>query len=122
MLPTLRVGQVVRLRSISVHDRIDRGEIILFKPPAGSDPNIEDVKRVIGLPNETVSAKGRVYVDGKALAESYLPKGTMTSDLAPVTVPPDDYWLMGDNRGNSKDSRVFGPIRRAAIIGVVDSP
>ncbi len=124
MLPTLRLGQVVSVRSLRAHDRIERGEIVVFKAPPGTDPAIDDLaKRVIGLPHETVSAKrGHMYVEGKELTEPYLPASTITSDLSPVGVPPNAYWVMGDNRGTSTDSRVFGPIRRVDIVGVVELP
>jgi signal peptidase I len=123
MLPTLRVGQVIKVRPISSDDDVGRGDIIVFKAPAGSDPGIDDlVKRVVGLPGETISAHGgRIYIDGEQLSEPYLPKGTVTSNFFPVTLSPAHYWVMGDNRGNSKDSRVFGPISRSRgdIMGTV---
>ena len=78
------------------------------------------VKRVIGLPGETVSGHGgHVYINGQQLKESYLPKDSSTSDFAPVKIAPDHYWVMGDNRGNSKDSRVFGTIAKDKIVGRV---
>ena len=110
------------MRSLSSRDHVGRGEIVVFAAPRGSDPAVDDLaKRVIGLPNEEVSAKaGHMYVGGRELAESYLAQGTFTSSFAPVAIPSGHYWVMGDNRRNSRDSRVFGPIRRGDIIGVVD--
>jgi signal peptidase I len=58
-----------------------------------------------------------VYVDGRLLFEPYLPSGTITSDFAPTVVPAGYLWVMGDNRGNSTDSRVFGPIKRSTVVG-----
>jgi signal peptidase I len=76
------------------------------------------VKRVVGLPGETISAHGgRVYVGSDLLVEPYLPAGTVTSSFGPVRVPAGDVWVMGDNRGDSEDSRVFGPIPERSIIG-----
>ncbi len=122
MVPTLRVHDRVLVNKLSykLHP-VHRGDIVVFKAPEGSDPGIDDlVKRVIGLPNETVSAHGgHVYIDGKELPETYLPKGTDTSSFSPVTLKPDHYWVMGDNRDNSKDSRVFGPITKNNIVGRV---
>jgi signal peptidase I len=58
-----------------------------------------------------------VYVNGLLLDEPYLPEAVVTSDFGPVIVPPDQYWVMGDNRQNSGDSRVFGPITDDSIVG-----
>jgi signal peptidase I len=100
---------------------VHRDDIVVFKAPKGSDPGIDDlVKRVIGLPGETVSGHGgHVYIDNKELKESYLPAGMYTSDFAPVKIPANSYWVMGDNRINSKDSRVFGTITKGKIVGRV---
>jgi signal peptidase I len=122
MVPTLKVHDRVLVNKLSykLHP-VHRGDIVVFKAPAGSDPGIDDlVKRVIGLPNETVSARGgHVFVDNEQLPETYLPKGTITTNFSPVTLGHDQYWVMGDNRGNSKDSRVFGPIKKNEIVGRV---
>ena len=122
MVPTLKVHDRVLVNKLSykLHS-VHRDDIVVFKAPAGSDPGIDDlVKRVIGLPGETIEAHGgHVYIDKKELKESYLPAGTSTSDFAPVKIPPNAYWVMGDNRGNSKDSRVFGTIAKSKIVGRV---
>jgi signal peptidase I len=122
MVPTLKVHDRVLVNKLSykLHP-VHRDDIVVFKAPPNSDPGIDDlVKRVIGLPGETVSAHGgHVYINGKQLNESYLPKDSSTSDFAPVHIPPDHYWVMGDNRGNSKDSRVFGTITKSHIVGRV---
>jgi len=122
MVPTLRVHDRVLVNKLSykLHP-VHRGDIVVFKAPEGSDPGIDDlVKRVIGLPGETVSAtNGHVDIDGKELPEPYLPKGTITTSFSAVRLPPDHYWVMGDNRGNSKDSRVFGAITKKNIVGRV---
>jgi signal peptidase I len=73
---------------------------------------------VIGLPGETVQGRdGRVYIDGLVLVEPYLPSGTVTTSFGPVTVPRGDLWVMGDNRGDSIDSRSFGPLPAKTVIG-----
>lgn len=122
MVPTLKVHDRVLVNKLSykLHD-VHRGDIVVFKAPPGSDPGIDDlVKRVIGLPGETVSGHGgHVYINNKELPEPYLPKGMYTSDFAPVKIPPNSYWVMGDNRINSKDSRVFGTISKGKIVGRV---
>ena len=122
MEPTLKVHDRVLVNKLSydLHN-VHRGDIIVFKAPPGSDLGYDDlVKRVIGLPGETVSGSGgHVFIDGKQLPEPYLPKGTYTSDFAPVKIGADHYWMMGDNRENSTDSRVFGTIPKKAIVGPV---
>jgi signal peptidase I len=122
MVPTLKVHDRVLVNKLSykLHP-VHRDDIVVFKAPPDSDPGIDDlVKRVIGLPGETVSGhSGHVYINGKQLQEPYLPKGTETSDFAPVKIPEGSYWVMGDNRGNSKDSRVFGVITKGKIVGRV---
>ena len=82
-------------------------------------PEVEEfIKRVIALPGETVEARhGHVFVNGRRLVEPYLPDGTITAEFAPVTVDADHLWVMGDNRGNSADSRVFGQIEQDTIVG-----
>ena len=78
----------------------------------------EFIQRVVALPGETVEARqGQVYIDGKRLIEPYLPPGTSTANLTTTTIPPDQIFVLGDNRSNSSDSRVFGPVRRASVVG-----
>lgn len=121
MVPTLQVHDRVLVNKLSykLHP-VHRDDIVVFKAPKNSDPGIDDlVKRVIGLPGETVSGRGgHVFIDGKQLKEPYLPD-TVTSDFSPVKIPDDHYWVMGDNRQNSRDSRVFGTIAKHEIVGRV---
>jgi signal peptidase I len=97
---------------------IKRGDVIVFKYPV--EPDRDFIKRVIGLPGETLEVKRKVvYINGKPLTEPYVhfnlplsPGKTETLDVredyGPVTVPPDQYFMMGDNRDNSADSRFWG--------------
>lgn len=82
-------------------------------------PSTEEfIKRVVALPGETVEGRdGKVFVNGRRLIEPYLDAGTTTSTFASVTVPAGHLWVMGDNRGNSSDSRVFGAITRSSVVG-----
>jgi signal peptidase I len=90
------------------------GERIGLVPPSTEDY----IKRVIALPGETVEGRdGTVFVDGRILAEPYLSADVITRDFGPVLVPPDALWVMGDNRQNSGDSRVFGAIKRDSVVG-----
>jgi signal peptidase I len=121
MVPTLQKGDRVLVNKLSykLHD-VHRGDVVVFgRPPAEQDSGIKDlIKRVIGLPGETVEGRGGdVYVNGRRLVEPYLPPGVRTSDFAPTIVPKGTLWVMGDNRGNSEDSRRFGTIRRSTVLG-----
>ena len=120
MLPTLQEQDRVLVNKLSydLHD-VHRGDIIVFKGPEQAEGEVKDlIKRVIGLPGETVEAHdGKVFVDGKAIDESYLGDGITTGPLEQTKVPAGHYWVMGDNRGNSKDSRYFGAIDKDLIIG-----
>jgi signal peptidase I len=121
MVPTLDVGDRVLVSKLNRTP--GRGDVIVFTRPSNDPPQTADdpkvlIKRVIGLPGETVEARdGKVYVDGKALDESYLPKGTVTTIAKPITVPKGDILVLGDNRGVSQDGRYFGPIPEKLIVG-----
>jgi signal peptidase I len=98
----------------------DRGEIVVFKRPPNLQVTDKDlIKRVIGLPGETVSGHdGSVWIGDRRLAEPYVnPACHGTADFGAVTVPAGDVFLMGDNRCDSLDSRVFGPIPESTIVG-----
>lgn len=120
MLPTLQEQDRILVNKLSydLHD-VNRGDIVVFESPAQADGQIKDlVKRVIGLPGETVEARdGRILINGQPIDEGYLADSITTGDMEPQKVPPDHYWVMGDNRGNSKDSRFFGAIQEDLIIG-----
>jgi signal peptidase I len=121
MYDTLDKGDRVLVNKLSyrLHE-IHRGDIIVFERPEGvPDNGIKDlIKRVIGLPGETIESRdGRVYVDGKRLDEDYLADGVTTVNLDRQTIPDDHVFVMGDNRGNSEDSRVFGPISDDLVVG-----
>ncbi|HEX6311402.1 MAG TPA: signal peptidase I [Acidimicrobiia bacterium] len=136
MTPTLQVGDRVLVNKLSyrLHD-VNRGDIVVFEAPESeSAGGVKDlVKRVIGLPGETVELRdGEVYIDGEPLDEPYLADGettTPTQEFAgkcepPVSdatcvVPADSYLVLGDNRNESKDGRVFGPITESDIVGRV---
>ncbi len=96
---------------------IERGDVVVFWYPL--DRSKSFIKRIVGLPGETVEMRqGRVYVDGKRLEEPYVPaQYTDSSTYGPIRVPPDEYFVMGDHRASSNDSRVFGPVASRYIYG-----
>ena len=82
-----------------------RGDIIVFPFPDNEEEDY--IKRIIGLPGDTVEGKdGLVYINGRPLEESYV-RETLDSDFGPYVVPEDSYFMMGDNRNNSADSRFW---------------
>lgn len=138
MMPTLQKGDriIVDKLSYDLHG-VDRGNIVVFtRPPdehCGGKPVSDLVKRVIGLPGETISLNGRGYVEinGKRLDESWLPASVQGSTYPgpagtdfnlshPFKIAANDYFVMGDNRTDSCDSRFWGPISRSEIVGKVD--
>lgn len=94
----------------------ERGDIvILHHPVTGQERDL--VKRVIGLPGETLRIRdGVVYINGRELIEPYV-KEPWRGDLPELTIPAGAYFVMGDNRNNSLDSRVFGPVSEELIVG-----
>ena len=130
MLPTLHVGDriVVDKLSYRLHG-IRRGDVVVFRRPPLEQAAYSDlVKRVIGLPGDTVaSVGGRVYIDGKPLDETWLPHAVPVTSPSPLpqpfslnhpfTVPAGEYFVMGDNRTDSEDSRYFGPIGGDLVVG-----
>lgn len=124
MEPTLKIGDKVLVDKLSYHlHSVHRGDIIVFKrPPNYADPGVKDlIKRVIGLPGETISGcdNGQVCINGKLLSEPWLPKKyAYTANFAPVHIPAGEYFVMGDHRSDSDDSRFqLGPISGKLIVG-----
>ncbi|HEY8546552.1 MAG TPA: signal peptidase I [Acidimicrobiales bacterium] len=130
MEPTLHKGDRVLVNKLSYRfNDVGRGDIVVFKRPEAAqsnnpDDDIEDlIKRVIGLPGDVLkTVDGQVYINDEPLDEPYLPEGTPTlspsgQDVPPITIPEGHYFMMGDNRTNSQDSRYFGAIDEDLIVG-----
>jgi len=100
----------------------ERGEVVVFEAPPNGEKDF--IKRIIALPGETVRISGnRVFVNGVELVEPYLPLGTETRSTSffpenqVVAVPENSYFVLGDNRDHSLDSRTFGFIKKDSITG-----
>jgi len=123
MEPTLDIGDRVFVNKLSYDfHSVRRGDIVVFTLPPGESagPDINDlIKRVIGLPGETIQSIGnRIYINGKVLPEPWLPAGTILGPPVPrQVIPAGHYFLMGDNRSNSRDSRYFQAIPSDLIVG-----
>ena len=121
MAPNLESGDYLIIDEISYRfSDLQRGDIVVFNYP--KDPSQRFIKRVIGLPGETISVNnGQVQVttNGQAvtLDESYLPEGLQTSGSITITLSNGEYFVMGDNRQFSYDSRAWGTVERNDIIG-----
>ncbi len=145
MVPTIEVGDRLLIDKFTVRNgfreaptpaashRIERGDIVVFKYP--KDPQVLYVKRAIGLPGETVEVQDKtVFIDGRPLEEPYkVHSDPETRPLAgsfhgsvgqfvrdnfgPMQIPPNQFFVMGDNRDNSADSRYFGTLPEELIVG-----
>lgn len=123
MVPNFHDGDYLITNKVSVKlSHPKRGEVIILQNPRNPDQVF--IKRVIGLPLEKVMiGSSNVYINGLPLAEPYLPQGTITSgenflkEREEITIPEGQYFVMGDNRGGSSDSREWGPIKEELIVG-----
>ena len=142
MIPQLEIGDRVVVSKLAYRMHSPRrGDVVVFDAPypqpkakrspvervwrgvaesiGVAQPSTEEyIKRVIAFPGESVEGHdGHVFVNGRELVEPYLPASTTTTDFSKVVIPKGRLWVMGDNRSNSSDSRVFGAIRRASVVG-----
>ena len=113
-------GEYLLTEKVSYYSKDpQRGDVVVFKPPISED---EFIKRVIGLPGETISVSGgKVYVNNQELKEDYIDvytaPGAFLAEGQTYTVPNGYYFVMGDNRPHSSDSRAWGPITKKVITG-----
>ena len=135
MAPALTLDQSVQVKPFTSNVRIAPGEIVIFRPPrsenCGGDTSKYLVKRIVALPGQTISlAHGNVVIDGKALPEPWLPPSERratdpgpavrpTTSTKPYRLPADRYFVLGDNRIDSCDSRYWGPVPRDLLYGAV---
>ncbi|MFN8015076.1 MAG: signal peptidase I [Acidimicrobiia bacterium] len=134
MVPTLNVNDKIFVNKMSYkfHD-IERGDIVVFKAPESvrrqrvNGKRIDNlVKRVIGLPGETIEGRCKndenqcridIYINNKKLNEPYVGENIISAPFSKETIPLNSFFMMGDNRGESQDSRFFGSIPEDQIIG-----
>jgi signal peptidase I len=129
MVPALGVyDRVVVQKAFFTWRDVREGDIVMFSHPPLDDcpgPEGDLVKRVIALPGQTIYSSGTgIYVNGRLLAEPYLPPDDplgppIASSQHPYRVPPGEFYLLGDNRADSCDSRYWGPIKGSSIVGTV---
>ena len=123
MLPTLELGDRVVVEKVSYRFQpVHRGDIIVFRTPPqlellGYDPEQAFIKRVIAEPGQQVAVHdGKVYLDQKPLQEDFI-AAPPNYELLELTVPPNSFFVMGDNRNNSNDSHIWGFVPAENIIG-----
>jgi signal peptidase I len=118
MSPLLSDQERIFINKFVYHfEPIERGDVVVFWYPL--DRSKSFIKRVVGLPGDTIEIRsGHLYIDGKELAEPYVPSSYLDdSNYGPLTVPRGQYFVMGDHRDSSNDSRVFGPVPRRFVYG-----
>jgi len=147
MMPTLEVGERILVEKVTyLFAEPQRGDVVVFErslnpdappPPTADDSVFDDVvnafkslfgfptggeqdfvKRVMAIGGDTIEGReGVVYVNDVPVEEPYLPQGIVTTDFPPQRVPSGQIFVMGDNRGNSDDSRSFGPVDVDEVVG-----
>jgi signal peptidase I len=118
MRPTLRTGDRLRAEALRPRDIIRRGQLVVFEYPG--EHSLIFVKRVVGLPGEVVEVEdGLVYVNGDPIDEGYYAVRSRVSkslDMPAARLAPDEYYVLGDNRYATFDSRSYGPVNRARML------
>lgn len=123
MEPNFHDGEYILTDKISYRIGIPkRGDVVIFRAPR--NPELDFIKRIIGLPGERVKIlNNHVYINGTALVEAYLPETTVTlpgnfiHEDQEITVPRDQFFVLGDNRNHSSDSREWGTITKDEMVG-----
>jgi signal peptidase I len=118
MLPRLEDRDRLFINKFVYHvEAINRGDVVVFRYPRDEEKSY--IKRVIGLPGDRIRiVEGRVFINGQPIPEPYVPEEFRDEkSYAEYTVPADHYFMMGDHRSISSDSREFGPVARELIYG-----
>ena len=119
MTPNFFSGDYVLVDKVSYHFRpLSRGEVIVFKNPENESEYF--IKRIVGLPGEEIIISGgEVYIDGELLKEGYLPSNISSGGEEDFILGPHEYFVMGDNRLQSRDSRSWGALDQDEVVGLV---
>jgi len=117
MEPTLKENDRILVSKLNYYfEEPERGDVIVFKYPRDTSRNF--VKRVVAVGGETLTVRNSdLYINGRVVPEPYLPPGLKFDDFGPVEIPEESYFMMGDNRNNSDDSRVWGYLPENLIVG-----
>lgn len=118
MLPRLEDHDRLLINKFVYHiGTIRRGDVVVFRYPEDEEKSY--IKRVIGLPGDRLHIiQGQVFINGLPISEPYVPEQYRDDrSFAEITIPPDHYFMMGDHRSISQDSRYFGPVARELIYG-----
>ncbi len=115
MIPNYKDNELMLVEKVSYKVyKPSRGDVIVFQAPG--QRKVSFIKRVIGLPGESIKIQnGNIYINGRKLNESYEPQ--RTDGNVNLTLGPDEFFVLGDNRVGSSDSRTFGPIKKDSIEG-----
>ena len=128
MLPTLQIQDkilVEKIRprfNIALHKHLQKFTLVVFKPPevlikSGYEEKSALIKRIIGLPGDQIEiTKGKLFINNKSIEEPWI-KEPIFYEMIPIIVPKNSLWVMGDNRNNSLDSHLWGPLPEENIIG-----
>ncbi|GAC1320174.1 MAG: signal peptidase I [Chloroflexota bacterium] len=118
MRPNLQNGEYILVNKVDyMLHAPERGDVIVFRAVQAGAPDRDFIKRIVGLPGETVAVRqNNVYIDGRVLREKYQ-RYHMNYDFPSQKVPPGEYFVLGDNRSNSEDSHLWKWLSKKYIIG-----
>jgi signal peptidase I len=125
MEPNFHNNEYLVVEKVSSHfAQYKRGDVVVFKSP--TNPDLDYIKRIIAVPGETIKiTNNKIYINGTQIDEDYIPSGDLTlidqdnKMILEKTLGPNEYFVLGDNREHSSDSREFGVLDKSSIVGKV---